>query len=153
MAGGEQTLDLLHNADGHTYVNIVPIRLGKLTIRFMADFPDGGHASQTITVLIGPSRVRPAALGLSSGSALYIDTKNPQPAYLYPTAFHYGVHWAIPVGPRFATFKVKSTGDTPVVQIDPATGALTPLQIGDAMVKTNYLGVTRQDCVRVRDVP
>ena|ERR1700691_1617432 len=46
MEGGEQTLDLLHHADASTYVNIVPIRLGKLTIRYMANFADGGYASQ-----------------------------------------------------------------------------------------------------------
>ena len=41
MAGGEQTPALLHHADGSAYVNIVQIRLGKLTIRFTAAFADG----------------------------------------------------------------------------------------------------------------
>src|SRR5271166_4262525 len=38
MKGGEQTPELLHHPDGSTYVNIVPIRLGKLKISLMATF-------------------------------------------------------------------------------------------------------------------
>jgi hypothetical protein len=150
---GEQTPELLHHADGSTYVNIVPMRLGKLTIRFTADFADGGYASQSVNFEVGPSKVAPAALGLSSGAGLYMDTTHPSPAYLLPTAFYYGLRWEIPVPPRYATFKVEDADGGPVVKIDPTTGRVTPLRLGDAMVETSYLGVTMRNCVRVRDEP
>jgi len=46
MEGGEQTPELLHHSDGSPYVKIVPVRLGKLTIRLTASFVDGGFALQ-----------------------------------------------------------------------------------------------------------
>ena len=156
MEGGEQTPELLHHSDGSTYVDIVPIRLGKLSIRFMADFADGGYAFQTITADVGPSRVPPAALG-SSGhllpNGLFIDITQHSPSYLSPEAYYYGMKARIPVPPQFVTFDVKTVGNPPVIQIDPASGKVAPLRQGDALLETRYAGVAMHTCIQVRDAP
>jgi hypothetical protein len=151
---GAQTLEILHHVNGSTYVNIVPIYFGELTIRFMATFTDGGFAVTNITVNVGPSKVAPAALGLAprpSPNGLFINRKIQTPSYLKPVAYYYGLRSPISVPPQFATFDLTTVGNPPVIQIDPATGKVTPLRTGDALLETRYAGVAMHTCIQVRD--
>jgi hypothetical protein len=156
MEGGDQTPELLHHADGSTCIKIVPIRLGKLTIRLTATFADHGIADQSVSVDVGPSKVAPAALGLLPGllpNGLFIDRTQPSPSYLSPVAYYYGLKAPIPIPVQFVTFDAGTAGNPPVVQIDPATGKVTPLRTGDALLETRYAGAAMHTCIQVRDAP
>jgi hypothetical protein len=157
MAGGEQTLELLHHGDGSAYVKIVPIRLGRLTIRFTAAFADGGVATQSVAVDVGPSRVPPAALGMFGNvllpNALFIDRTDPAPSYLSAVAYYSGMKAPIIVPPQFLTFDGKTAGDPPVIQVDARTGKVRALRTGDALLETRFAGAVMHSCIQVRDAP
>ena len=170
MEGGEQDVEVLHHKDGSAFVNIVPIRLGKLKIMFMVGFSDGCIAEKFIEAHVEPSKTPPAALGMFNGDTSFVfdlsgagppqaqapgwrPSRVIEPRYLQLEAYYYGMKAPIIVDPQFVTFAVKTAGNTQVINLDSATGKVTPLHEGDALVDMAYGGLAKHVCVQVRNGP
>jgi hypothetical protein len=67
---------------------------------------------------------------------------------LFPFAWFQPNGWPIALGPSDVTFAVQQATD-PVIQLDPATGTVTAVRLGHALVRTRFAGTESETCVVV----
>jgi hypothetical protein len=153
--GSSMQLTLLQRSDGSNYVEVVPLRLGKVEFVFSGNFPDGGVFLKRVTFDVGPPpTLKPVRLivgrrGLPSQSApwipLYLDEN--KLGLLVVNARYDNVVQLIRINPSFAIFKIRQAND--VVKVDESTGLLTPLHVGHALIETSFGGQSALTCVQV----
>jgi hypothetical protein len=66
----------------------------------------------------------------------------------FPFAWFQPNGWPIALGPSDVTLAVQQASD-PVIRLDPATGAVTALRLGHALVRTRFAGTESETCVVV----
>lgn len=156
---------LQRESDGNAYVNFVPVRLGKLKLRIMVDFVDGGidHDRLEVNVNRLPDQP-PARLILSLGTdftrragTLALDFS---PLYhrliVAPVAFYKGVDSPIPLIPAPSqiqnqlsyTIIPRKNQASPIV-FDPETGEVRSERLGQALLKVTLDNHSAYACMDV----
>lgn len=151
-----QELALEHRPDGGTFVNVVPYGLGTVQFTFFAVFADGGFERVDVTGQVAaqhPARKLSFDDGLARApgrSNVYMAVGQQKKLWLY--AEFEGVPQPIVVTAKDIRFKVRQTGgDKPPIQLDPKTGTIDSLRLGDALIESTYAGASLKFCVMVRE--
>ncbi len=155
--GSKQSVQVLHHPDGSPYINIVPMRLGKLQLTLDGLFPDGGAVLKKILVDVEPSHERPDKLLIGSLGALQRNATTifvGLDAFRTPTALDiyakYGkLGTTLLIDPSFARFRITTLDRTSPVRLDERTGSLTPVHPGQALLETTFGGRINLTCVIV----
>jgi hypothetical protein len=144
-----------HRRDGTTYVNVVPIGLGTIQFGFFADFVDGGFERVDVTgqVVAAQSarklKSEQTLQGKSGRTDMWMAVG--QQKVLWLEAEFDGVPQPIVVKAKDIQFTVRQTRGQPAIHFDPATGAITSLRLGDALIESAYAGAKHSTCVMVRE--
>ena len=148
-------------SDGSQYVLFVPVRMGKVGVRLMAQFPDGGGANLNGEVDVEPSDREPAALimrlggGASDTDLLRFGLDDPKWRsennweYLYPAAYYLDSKPPVELSNEYVHFAVKQPDGQPVVELR-EDGGIRPLRLGDALLVATFGKATREVCIQVR---
>jgi hypothetical protein len=157
--GKETSLTLMHRPNGTAYVNVVPTRSGRLQLALFTMFTDGGIDSQEIDVQVVFPKCSPSRLVVNLGvgddarneGTVYVELKQTDRVALYAGAVYDVGSRPVPIPAENIAFRVETApGETPPIEINPATGKLRALHLGEALVDATFAGVTRQTCVVVR---
>lgn len=157
ISGGEGEMAVQHRADGSLYVNIVPVRPGKLELRFNAVFADGGVEYESVEADVvasaPPTQLKVGANGMLRNSILRLDLSQQWGrARLWITATYPGVKEPIGLQPADVQFQVATdTNEQAPIQLDRATGWVDALRIGHALIGVTYGGATQTICVNVTE--
>jgi hypothetical protein len=138
-----------------SFAEYTPYQSGAVKLRIVVDFTDGGSDIATVWVnVIPPQRdlemldvhddalpngLIPIQLGVSNGKSTVLGiwaTYSGSTARLY-------------IPPRDVAFHLQFEGSDPPIQLDNATGKITSLHTGDALVETTCAGKTVDTCVTV----
>jgi hypothetical protein len=155
--GGYAILPILYHSDGSPYIKVVPRRLGKIVLELRASFSDGGFTKTDVTVDVVPPPRSPQKLfvsedGFTGYGVIYTYLKPESDRHwLAVSAAYGGVKEPVLIYPSFATFKIRTANDASVISLDAATGSITPLQPGEALVKTTFGRKTALTCVVVTE--
>ena len=148
-----------HSTDGSAFVTLVARRPGTVEFRISILFADGGVATRTIRVPVklpdhAPVRLTNGAGGSGTDAGMSVTTMHlltnapDQVRSLFPFAWFQPNGWPIALGPSDVTFAVQQATD-PVIQLDPATGTVTAVRLGHALVRTRFAGTESETCVVV----
>jgi hypothetical protein len=144
-----------HRADGSTYVTITPQCIGKVEVRILASFTDGGlestHATTEVIAAKSPTALKVAARSMFNSVVRMDLSEQSRQSNLWLTAIYPGVKEPLPIRAQDAHFKVTMTKGEPPIRFDPETGRIDALRIGQALIETGYSGLTRTTCVRVTE--
>jgi len=154
---GDAVATVKQNDDGQTYVNFIPLALGKLEVRVNVFFSDGGfdQASTTVDVVAG---MPPAALVPSSEvngvSYLRLNlSEQGRRAFLRLSATYVQIKNPLPIDVDKAQFQVTMSKEAPPIEFDPKTLMVKALRTGRALIQTHYYGASLATCVQVQESP
>ena len=158
--GGIANVPVLQHENGDYYIEVIPLRLGRSRLSLFGRFPDGGIFSKRLSILTEPPVQVPKKLVVGTGTSpdrstpkLRMHLDPPNTAFLVPDATYEGLNQILRIDAHFAQFSIRASRDKPILRIDPATGRITPLAAGDAIVDTSYGGRTVPTCVVVTPSP
>ena len=158
--GGIANVPVLQHENGDYYIEVIPLRLGRSRLSLFGRFPDGGIFSKRLSILTEPPSQVPKKLIVGSGTSpdrstpkLRMHLDPPNTAFLVPDATYEGLTQILRIDAHFAQFSIRASRNKPILRIDPATGRITPLAAGDAIVDTSYGGRTVPTCVVVTPSP
>ena len=148
-----------HSVDGSAFVTLVARRPGTVEFRISMLFRDGGVATRTIRVPVklpdhAPVRLTNGAGGSGTDAGMSVTTMHlltnapDNVRSFFPFAWFQPNGWPIALGPSDVTFAVQQASD-PVIRLDPATGTVTVLRLGHALVRTRFAGRESETCVVV----
>lgn len=158
--GGWAMLPLVYHPGGSASIKVTPRALGRLALRITARFPDGGVTKSEILLNVQPTDQSPEKVvvgdwGDPSNDARWVRVvlgPKGQPSGLTVRALYKNVKEKVRIDPSFASFHVRSEGNTsPVIAIDNARGLIKPFRAGEALVETSFGGWTNLTCVIVKD--
>jgi hypothetical protein len=154
--GGRQTVQV-ESAGGNTeYVEIVPVRLGKVEISLYGKFADGGFVSRKVVVNVVPPQAPPTKLVVGASHndiprTLLSVTGAQRQFELQVYAKYDELTTLVTIAPEFVKFKVRADDRaSPVVQVDPQTGVVTAIEPGQAVVETSFTRKNYLTCVVVK---
>lgn len=157
IEAGDALATVKRNQNGQTYVNLVPLALGKLETRVNVFFSDGGfdQAGTAVDVVAGTP---PAALVSSSEvdgvSSLRLDlSERGRRAVLWLSATYPQLKNPLPIDVEKAQFKITMSKEHPPIEFDPKTLTVNALRIGRALIQTHYDGASLATCVQVQESP
>lgn len=147
------------NADGSSYLHVVPLRPEISEFRVAVLFADGGVATRTVRVPVTLPSGSPLHLGNGledSGSGAQFEvttlhleiTSAMKSRRIFPFLSFAGTK-RIALNPTDVEYSVKNPGPDPVILLDAKTGAVTALRPGHALVKARYAGAESETCVVV----
>jgi hypothetical protein len=148
-------------SDGSQYVLFAPVRMGKVGVRLMAQFPDGGFSRLDGEVDVEPSDREPAALIMRLGGVpydtdlLHLDLNDPKWRSennwerLYPAAYYLDSKQPVYISKEYLHLAVKQPDGQPVVELR-EDGGIRPLRLGDALLVATFGKTTREICIQVR---
>ncbi|WP_263416048.1 hypothetical protein [Terriglobus albidus] len=151
--GGWAKVPLLYHPDGSASIKVTPRLLGRLALRIVARFPDGGVTNSEIMLNVEPPNRSPEKLtvGDSPWVRTFLGPKEPV-RFLPISAIYKNVKEEVTINPAFASFHVRSENNaSPAIAIDPARGMIKPLGAGEALVETSFGGWTNLTCVIVKE--
>lgn len=145
--------------DGSTYMNLIPRRIERAEFRIDILFADGGVATRTFQVSVKlpenpPFRLTYASDGSPIGSGYQATT-----IHLMSTAPHnmrrvFPVVWygenlpSVRLDASDVKFNVLQAAG-PVIRLNEATGEITALRVGHALIETSFSGAKSETCVVV----
>jgi hypothetical protein len=152
-------------SDGSAYVNFVPVRLGKLRLRILAFFADGGLADDRVEVNVDRLPDQPPErfiLSLSSDFTYRAGTLafDLSPRYsrklVIPVAFYKGVDSPIPLLPAPSQIQdqlsytiIPRKNQASPIAFDPKTGEVRAERLGQALLKVTLGNHTAYACMDV----
>jgi hypothetical protein len=152
----DQIVPLEHRADGSSYVNVIPVRLGKVEFQANVEFADGGIEPEEVAAqVIAPHA--PVKLKVSVGSwnmqtPAYMDLSTEwRKQYLSTQAIYAGVGQLLNIPAKDVQFHVTMDRGLPAIRFDPATGEIDALQLGHALIEASYGGLAQTTCVLVTE--
>lgn len=160
-------LPLQRESDGSLFVEFVPIRMGRLQLRIMVDFKDGGASSDSVEVNVDrlpdaiPRRVIISYTGNTivydrKAGTLHFDLSQNRTGSIAAVAFYTGVNSPIPLNPMPAlirsqvvfTIIPKRNAASPI-SLDPVTGEITAASLGQALIRLTVDGKSAYACADV----
>lgn len=163
-----EELPLERAADGSTYVNFIPLRLGKLQLRILVDFEDGGFDDDSVEVNVNRLPDRPPTRVILSDPVVRVDftrkagtlhidfSPDANTEYLIPVAFYRGVASPIPLIPtpnsvqsQISYTIIPRKNQAPPIAFDKLTGKVEAVRVGQALVKVTLESRFAYACVDV----
>ncbi len=155
----EQLGMILGAPDGSAYLNLVAKRMGKAKFRIDVLFADGGVATRTFEVAIKPPEKPPLHLinsadGSSTDLFVAATTLHLLPTApdnvrkLFPAVQMEDNRPLILLNSSDVKLKVKQPGE-PVIRLNEATGEVTAIRLGHALIETSFAGARSETCVVV----
>jgi hypothetical protein len=153
--GGIANVPVQGGAAGH-YITVIPLRLGTVEFNLFGRFADGGIFFKKFTAQVEPTSHVPVRLVISSGTQpgrstpwIVLLAGNPHGGVLVPGALYSGIPELIQLDDHFVQFKIRSKDSIPAIDLNEATGRVTPVHAGFALVESSFGGVTTLLCVAV----
>jgi hypothetical protein len=155
------TNTIFRNADGSLFVNMVAMTTGTAEFRISVLFSDGAVATKQVRIPVKlpsepPVKLINALEGNRSGeltvpaTTLHMLMTPPQNTRtLFPFVSFDARRQPFALSPQDVTFAVRNASGDPVVRLDSATGTLTALRGGHALVTTRFDGVASETCIVV----
>jgi hypothetical protein len=120
-------------------------------------FADGGEERERIDVQVIPSERQPEKLRITLGGddrrdtpVVYMDLSEAhRTKHLDPVAIYRNVTSPVPLNASVVTFKLINGG---AAEIDPSTGIVTALNIGQALLETSFGGLSTLTCIDVMQI-
>jgi len=156
---------LQRESDGSAYVNFVPVRLGKLKLRIMVDFTDGGVDQDRLEVNVDRLPDQPpdrfilslAADFTRRAGTLALDfSPHYHHVFVTPVVFYKGVDSPIPLIPAPSQIQdqlsytvIPRNSQASPIAFDPKTGEVTAERLGQALLKVTMDGQTAYACMDV----
>lgn len=166
--GEPEGLSLQQAPDGSAYVNFVPTHLGKLQLRILVTFQDGGVDADSVTVNVDRLPDRPPLRFILSSTLASIDfrrkagtmhldlSSNFNKQLVVPVAFYHGIQSPIPLYPltgnlrnQIAFSVIPKGNQPPPVEYDPATAEVKAIRLGQALIKATLDNKSAYACVDV----
>jgi hypothetical protein len=146
-------------SDGSASVTLVAQRLRTAEFRIHVLFADGGVAAQTFKVAVRlpdhpPLHLTNALDGsriddFVQGTTLHLLQASPSNMRrLFPVAWYRENRSPIHLSAADVKFDVRQQGE-PVIRLNQATGELTALRLGHAVIETSFAGAKSETCVVV----
>ncbi len=147
---GDASLPVLRRENGEAYIQLTPLRLGKVIFDLHGTFKDGGMWNQRIALQVEPPAEAPLAFYANRGEVnQMLDETNG--FILIPLANYPGLQHSVRIDHHFVSFNVRTAGNRRVIEINPATGQVKPVAVGDALIQTSYAGASTLTCVMVHN--
>ena len=160
------TVDFKVQSNGSIVVSVFPWETGSLHYDFAVFFADGGVAHKTLITDVVFGTKQPRGINLSCGSDSYPDPNLPvilsvgrsndprySPAGSWIDACYEGIRSAVLVPPNLITYRILGESKEPVMAVDTATGKLTALRPGTALLQREFQGMKTQTCLVVVAAP
>ncbi|MGA1984398.1 MAG: hypothetical protein ABSG84_18260 [Acidobacteriaceae bacterium] len=146
-------------ADGNVLVQIFPGQPGAAEFNFTILFTDGGVAHKTLAANVGFGTKLPRGINMPCGNDSYANPNLPQhmvaenPGWqgstttdLWINACYDGIAGFVVLPPKELTYRVLSEGDKPAIRVDSATGQVTALTPGQALLEREFHGLKSETC-------
>lgn len=160
----EQTYDhpyeagqIVRAADGSLGINLYPLQTGRAIFHLSMEFVDGGVAKRTIEIPVQlPAHTTPHLFNAleddgpdrPSGQVTVLHLLPGAPRALFPFISFDERKLPIPVPARDVSFSVQQASD-PVIRLDAATGIVTPMRLGHALIRMHFDGAQLETCAVV----
>ena len=151
----EGCVPVQRHTDGKTFIEVVPTELGEKLLYFKAAFADCALEQDSVHVTVVPSH---PPLRLYVGTTRQIVGAPPIETVTV------GEHVKLRVEAEFAGFNLPlqvPVGDVkyrliqakglPAIRLDPSTGNIDAVRLGDALIESSYAGVLQTYCLKVRE--
>ena len=150
---------IIRAADGSLGINVYPQQTGTAVFRLGLVFADGGVAAKTVEVPVqAPANANPALINGAEDDGPEMPPTPVRVLHLVPGAGMIRAMFPfvsfnpqqMPVAlpPNEVTFSVDQPRD-PVIRLDPATGIVTALRVGHALIRTRFDGAELETCAVV----
>jgi hypothetical protein len=166
QAGGvSEEVPLQQESDGSTYVNFVPVRVGKLNFGILVDFADGGFDEDRLQVNVDRLPDQPPdrlilSLGTDStrraGTLAFDLSPQSNRRLLTPVAFYKGISSPIPLIPapspiqsRLSYTIIPRKNQASPIVFDPNTGEVKAERLGQALLKVTLDNHAAYACMDV----
>jgi hypothetical protein len=163
VSDNSHTVRIRRSSSGSQYVLFTPTQLGKVGVRIMGWFSDGGLARFESTVDSQPSDREPALLMMQVGGGpgqdidmWRLDLSGPEWKSadrwfrLWSSAYYLDSKLPAVIDPSYLHFSVKQPQGDPVIELKD-DGSMRPLRIGDALLETTFGSTKRETCIQVRE--
>ncbi len=145
---------LLHHADGSTYLQLVPEKIGKAQIVVIADFEDGMVENESVDVDIVPTDQKPIKLTVvtrQGHGTLYMSlTGSVHQTRIFPQALYQTMTNPVFIPAKYVSFHLlAANAGAPPIKIDDLNGTITALRPGHALIQTTLGGMSTLTCVAV----
>lgn len=153
----DDILPVSDDSSGSASVSVTPRRLGKVQLMLFISFADGGVERKTIDLQVGRSSRQPEKIVITPRGGdptrdtpvLYLDlSETNRTERLFPAAIYKNVKNPVRLTASDVTFKVINGG---AAEIDPSTGIVTALNLGQALLETSFGGVSTLTCIDVME--
>ena len=145
--------------DGEIAVRVFPTRLDALEFSFTVLFADGGVAHKSVTAKADFGNTKPRGINMPCGNDSYQNPNLPQRLYapypgeaptattdLWINACLNGIPGFIVLPANRVTYRVIGGDGEPVIQVDDATGQVTALRPGMALLEREFRGLKSDTC-------
>jgi hypothetical protein len=153
---------VLHHPDGSTYVQIEPMKIGRLRLQLGVWFEDGGDEDESIDAeVVFPDRkpekiftCRPESGDLKVSGTIYMDmTGMENKRGLCTMALYKDTVYPTPIPLKYLSFRlITDSENDPPISFDESTGIITALHIGHALIQTTFQDMSTLTCVDVLKV-
>jgi hypothetical protein len=145
--------------DGNVVVKVFPTQLDSVQFSFAVLFADGGVARKSLTVNVGFGTKQPRGINMPCGNDSYGNPNLPQyliaphagqpgsvTRALWINACYEGIPSFVVLPPNLVSYRVLSEDDQPAIQVDTATGQITALRPGQALLESEFRGLRSRTC-------
>ena len=153
----DDILPVSYDSTGGASVSVTPRKLGKVRLTLFISFADGGVERKTIDLQVGHSAGQPDRLVITplggdrsmATPVLYMDLSEAhRTQHVFPSAIYKNVKRPVPLNASDVTYKIINGG---AAEIDPSTGIVTALNLGQALLETSFEGVSTLTCIDVME--
>ena len=153
---------IFRKPDGRLFVNVIAEQPGTAPFRIDVLFSDGGVAARRVQIPVKLPDEKALLINalndISTGgfatpvTILHLSAKSPgNTRRLFPFVAFGNPQWMFSLSATYVTFSLLGDGHDPVVSLDAATGTVTALRPGHALVITRFDGAQSETCVVVTD--
>jgi hypothetical protein len=157
------TLAVRYGADGGAILDFLPNILGKIELRIIIVFEDGGIASKRVNAKVVLPERKPEKLIVAEGGGdntrnagrIFLDiSATDHRTGIIPMAYYKDVPKPFHLQPRDVVFRVIDSADyDPAIDFNTSTGGIVARHVGHALIETRFEGLSNLTCVVVSDGP
>ena len=154
-----QIVPVLSRPDGSHYISFIPLIAGRVGLVVTAEFSSGVFSEQSTSFTVEyptriPDKLNVALSGMSGQISSIVplsleEAERGTTRRLIPNVLYANSPKPFPLEPARVKFTVKTAGGMQVVRVDPSTGTITPVALGNALVITQFAGAVTTTCVVV----
>ncbi|HTW47036.1 MAG TPA: hypothetical protein VMD92_03745 [Acidobacteriaceae bacterium] len=157
VTGSDGVVPIAVDSNGIARIEITPMRLGNVEVRLSGRFPDDGVFYKSIMLTVvspehPPHELIVAQMGGPPENTKVIMLFMAPPGWrdaLITYAVYDGIKVPLRIDSSYVSYRMITGDDTNPVRLDKATGLLTPLHTGEALIETSFAGRSNLTCVVV----